>query len=210
MAEERGATELLWFNPNPRAIIPLDAFHLSRSLRKTVLLCPYRVTADYAFCRVMQACAAPRNGAHESWINTEILDAYTGLHELGHAHSLECWDGQGELVGGLYGVSLGGAFFGESMFSARTDASKIAFAYLLEILLAAEYTLLDTQFVNDHLRQFGVMEISRVDYLSRLRNALIAFPSPSHQFLTLAGRITSSDPSTFTVVRPGVSSSASR
>ena len=208
MAEGREEGDLLWFNPDPRAIIPLDAFHLSRSLRKTLRQRPYLVTADRAFTQVMQACAAPRQAARESWINADILSAYTALHESGHAHSLECWDAQGVLVGGLYGVSLGAAFFGESMFSTQRDASKIAFAYLLEILLNGGYRLLDTQFVNEHLRQFGVIEISRRDYLARLNKALIAFPSPSHQFRALAGRITSSDPVMFTVMRSGVSSTA--
>jgi leucyl/phenylalanyl-tRNA---protein transferase len=206
MAEERGKVELLWFNPNPRAIIPLNALHLSTSLRKTIRKNPYKVTVNQAFTRVMQACAAPRANADESWINSDIINAYTSLHEIGCAHSVECWDAQSALVGGLYGVSIGGAFFGESMFSRLPNASKIAFAYLAETLIRANYTLLDTQFVNEHLLQFGVIEIPRKDYLARLRSALIALPNPSHQFFTLAGMIASSDPATFTVMRSASSS----
>jgi leucyl/phenylalanyl-tRNA---protein transferase len=201
MAEGRDCDELHWFSPDPRAIIPLGAFHLSRSLRKAIRQRPYRVTLNRSFPEVMQACAAPRGADRDSWINPAILDAYGELHDLGHAHSVECW-ADDTLAGGLYGVSLGGAFFGESMFSHRVDGSKIAFAYLLEILLRCGYTLLDTQFVNAHLLQFGVEEIPRRSYLALLNKALIASPSPSHQFLTLGGIIAASDPADFTVMRP--------
>jgi leucyl/phenylalanyl-tRNA---protein transferase len=201
MAEGRGEAELLWFNPDPRAIIPLDGFHLSKSLRKSVRQRPYTLRVDTAFTQVMQACAAPRDGERESWINAEILNAYSELYEMGYAHSVECWQGE-TLVGGLYGVSLGGAFFGESMFSRQTNASKIAFVYLLEIFVRSGYRLLDTQFVNAHLLQFGVIEIPRVDYVARLNKALIALPNPSYHFSALAGTIVASDPSDFTVMRP--------
>jgi leucyl/phenylalanyl-tRNA---protein transferase len=201
MAEARGEAELLWFNPDPRAIIPLDGFHLSHSLRKAVRQQPYTLRVNTAFRDVMQACAAPRAGERESWINSDILAVYCELHEMGYAHSVECWHNDA-LVGGLYGVSLGGAFFGESMFSRQDNASKIAFVYLLEILLRSGHILLDTQFVNAHLQQFGVIEIPRTDYMARLTNALIALPNPSHQFSALAGTTVVSDPRAFTVMRP--------
>lgn len=208
MAESRDNTDLLWFNPDPRAIIPLDNFHLSRSLRKLIRQKPYNITVNSAFFAVIHGCAATRAGAQDSWINKEIIANYLILHELNYAHSVECWDDKGNLVGGLYGVSIGGAFFGESMFSHAPNSSKIAFAYLLEILLACNYTLLDTQFVNEHLLQFGVIEISRSHYLSKLRSALIALPNPSHQFLTLAGTIVCAKPTTFSVMRSGDSSNS--
>jgi leucyl/phenylalanyl-tRNA---protein transferase len=196
MAETRDATELLWFSPDPRAIIPLNAVHLSRSLKKALRQRPYRVTINHNFTSVMQACAAPRDGERDSWINTEIMEAYVALHELGYAHSLECWDAE-TLVGGLYGVSRGGAFFGESMFSRQDNASKIAFAYLVEILRCAGYTLLDTQFVNPHLLQFGVIEIPRTHYLTMLKEALTVTPNPSHRFVTVSRDIAASEPSAF-------------
>jgi leucyl/phenylalanyl-tRNA---protein transferase len=201
MAKSHDSEQLYWFSPDPRAIIPLDGFHLSRSLKKHLRKRPYQVTVNLAFPEVMQGCAEVRGEERESWINADICRAYTELHELGYAHSVECWQ-EGVLAGGLYGVSLGGVFFGESMFCRHTDASKIAFAYLLEILLAAGYQLLDTQFTNPHMMQFGVVEISRSDYLSRLHSALIATPNPSHQFLTLGGMIAGSDPASFTVMQP--------
>ncbi len=199
MAESRESDEIFWFHPDPRAIIPLDGWHLSRSLKKAMRARPYKVTVNRAFTDVMRGCAAPRDGDRDSWINDNIIAIYGALHELGYAHSVECWLDD-TLVGGLYGVSRGGAFFGESMFSRATNASKIAYAYLLEILLKAGYELLDTQFVNDHLEQFGVIEVPKQDYLGRLEKALIISPNPSHQFSALGGTIAATAPHDFTVM----------
>lgn len=199
MAESRESDELFWFNPDPRAIIPLDNWHLSRSLKKSIRRRPYRITVNQAFAHTMQKCAAPRSEDRDSWINEDIIGIYCELHELGYAHSIECWQ-DSTLVGGLYGVSRGGAFFGESMFSTARDASKIAYATLLEIILQAGYALLDTQFVNDHLLQFGVTNIPKEEYLQRLSNALTISPNPSHQFAALGGTIAASDPRDFTIM----------
>jgi leucyl/phenylalanyl-tRNA---protein transferase len=188
MGESRQSDELYWFNPDPRAIIPLNAWHISHSLRKTLRTHPYRISVNTCFADVMRHCAEPRKDEGDSWINADIIDVYTSLHELGYAHSIECWDGS-HLIGGLYGVSRGGAFFGESMFSRAPNTSKIAYAYLLEILLDAGYALLDTQFVNPHLLQFGVIEIPKKDYLYRLRKALTVSPNPSHAFTTSSGKV---------------------
>ncbi len=207
MAESQDATDVLWFNPDPRAIIPLDEFHIPKSLKKTVRQEPYKITVDQAFRAVMEGCSEPRGPERECWINPAILNAYCELHELGHAHSIECWHEE-QLVGGLYGVSLGAAFFGESMFSRMDDASKITLVYLLEIMLRAEYELLDTQYVNDHLQQFGVTEIPRTDYLGRLMRAQIASPNPSHHFSQWGMRVSSMPPYTFKVMEPSSSRSS--
>ncbi len=201
MAMSREDTDIHWFNPDPRAIIPLNQFHLPRSLKKALRKRPFTVTINHAFADVLHACAQPRDEDRDSWISTPIITAYQQLHELGHAHSVECWEGE-TLAGGLYGVSRGGAFFGESMFSRRTNASKIAFAYLLEVLLSCRYQLLDTQFVNPHLEQFGVVEIPRNDYLHQLSKALIALSNPSRQFVVSGKRVVAADPSTFKVMPP--------
>ena len=198
MGESRASNEIYWFNPDPRAIIPLDHWHLSKSLKRTIRRHNYRITVNHAFEETMRACAAPRQQEGDSWINDDIIAVYKELHELGYAHSVECWL-EDHLVGGLYGVSRGGAFFGESMFSHRSNTSKIAYAYLLEILLKAGYDMLDTQFVNDHLLQFGVIEIPKADYLRMLDNALIVSPNPSHAFLTSAGKIIATPPCDLTV-----------
>ena len=150
-----------------------DAFHVSRRLARTVRGDPFDIRIDTAFSRVVLECAAPKPGRTETWINGVIEDLYAQLFEMGHAHSVECWLDE-ELVGGLYGVSLGAAFFGESMFSRRTDASKVALVHLVARLLADGYRLLDAQFITDHLSTFGAVEIPRAEYHRRLARALQA------------------------------------
>lgn len=171
MAERRDDPALYWIDPEERAILPLDGFHLSRRLARTVRSNRFDIRCDTAFADVMRACAEPAEGRTESWINEPILQLYTALFHRGQAHSVEAWR-DGRLVGGLYGVSLGGAFFGESMFSRETDASKVALVHLVARLKLGEYVLLDCQFMTAHLRQFGVVEITRADYRKRLAKAL--------------------------------------
>lgn len=168
MADSAEDGELMWFSPTSRGVIPLDErFHISKGLRKTLRKHPFEVRMDTSFREVMLACA----DREETWINNAILESYCQLHELGFAHSVECWDEDG-LQGGLYGVSLGSAFFGESMFSRKTDASKVALVYLVEFLREHDFTLLDTQWMTDHLRQFGGMELPREVYLEHLTEAM--------------------------------------
>ena len=179
MAESRNDTNIFWVDPEVRAILPFEDFRVPRSLRKTVRQGLFEVRCDTAFARVIRACAEVTPVRRDTWINDEIVAAYTALHELGHAHSVECWRG-GKLVGGLYGVVLGGAFCGESMFSRHTDASKVALVHLVARLRLGGFTLLDVQFVTDHLRRFGVTEIPARQYLRRLGEALevnAAFPA---------------------------------
>ncbi len=172
MAESATSKELHWFDPPVRAIIPLDEqFHVPRRLKRTLRQQPFTMKLDTAFEDVMRACAAPRPDHPETWINAEIISLYSALHKRGHAHSIEAWDDD-ELVGGLYGVSLGSAFFGESMFSRKTDASKIALVYLVAVMRQAGFTLLDTQFQTEHLARFGTMEITRANYHHLLAEAL--------------------------------------
>ncbi len=171
MAEARDDPTLYWIDPEVRGIIPLESFHVPRSLRRTLRRGRFAVRADTAFEAVMRGCAEARPGRSETWINDEILALYTTLHAMGRAHSVEAWQG-GELAGGLYGVALGGAFFGESMFTRVTDASKVALAHLVAILRAGGFTLLDTQFLTGHLARFGATEISRETYRARLAKAL--------------------------------------
>jgi leucyl/phenylalanyl-tRNA--protein transferase len=171
MAERREDTELYWVSPDRRGIIPLDAFHVPRRLGRTVRSDRFTITGDVAFVDVMRACAEPMPGREQSWINAEITRLYTALHASGHAHSLECWR-DGKLVGGLYGVSLGAAFFGESMFSRERDASKVALVHLVAHLIEGGYELLDTQFITEHLARFGTIEIPRSEYMSRLKRAI--------------------------------------
>lgn len=171
MAERRGDTALYWVSPEKRGIIPFRDFHVPRRLARTVRSARFAVTFDRAFADVMRACAAPAPGREESWINDEILRLYIALHAGGHAHSVECWQGS-ELVGGLYGVRLGAAYFGESMFSRVRDASKVALVSLVEALRSGGFTLLDTQFLTAHLAGFGAIEIPRVRYLALLNDAL--------------------------------------
>ncbi len=183
MAERRDDTELFWVSPDARGIMPLDKFHLPRRLARTVKSDRFTVKVDTAFEAVMRACAEPTGDRKESWINAEILSLYTSLHHMGHAHSVESWQ-DGVLVGGLYGVKLGAAFFGESMFSRARDASKVALAHLVARLKAGGFTLLDSQFLTSHLAQFGAIEIPRDDYLDLLKDAVAReasfyWPAPS-------------------------------
>jgi leucyl/phenylalanyl-tRNA--protein transferase len=171
MAESAQADELLWFDPPHRGILPLDGFHVPRRLRKTVRHFPFDVRVNSAFRRVMAGCAGGGPQRPNTWINEEITEAYCQLHALGHAHSVECWL-DGDLVGGLYGVSLGAAFFGESMFSRVTDASKVALVHLVARLKTGGFQLLDTQFITDHLAQFGATEIPRHRYRAQLTRAV--------------------------------------
>ncbi|HVV27753.1 MAG TPA: leucyl/phenylalanyl-tRNA--protein transferase [Rhizomicrobium sp.] len=171
MAERRGDTTLYWVSPERRGIIPLETFHVPRRLARTVRSGRFTVTTDTAFAAVMAGCAAPAEGREETWINDEILRLYTALHASGHAHSVECWL-DGKLAGGLYGVKLGAAFFGESMFSRERDASKVALVALVEMLKRGGFVLLDTQFITTHLARFGAVEIARVQYLARLNDAI--------------------------------------
>jgi leucyl/phenylalanyl-tRNA--protein transferase len=167
MADSRDAAKVFWVEPRRRAIIPLDHFRPSHTLRKRIRSGVFTVTRDKAFGEVVRQCAA----REETWINDEIEQSYLQLHHLGHAHSIECW-ADGDLVGGLYGVKLGAAFFGESMFSHRTDASKVALAWLVTRLMMGRFQLLDCQFMTEHLRSLGAIEISQKDYLVRLAAAL--------------------------------------
>lgn len=173
MADAREDERVFLIDPERRGVIPLDRFHVSRRLARTLRAEPFEIRTDTAFRAVVQACAASGPGRVETWINHPIEDLYVHLHDLGFAHSVECWL-DGELIGGLYGVSLQGAFFGESMFSRRRDASKIALVHLVARLLAGGYRLLDAQFMTEHLTQFGAVEISRLDYHRRLAQALSA------------------------------------
>ena len=171
MAERRADPTLYWVSPEKRGVIPLDTFHVPHRLARTVRSGRFSITADQAFTDVMEACAASAPGREETWINSEILRLYTALHAGGHAHSIECWQA-GELVGGLYGVRLGAAFFGESMFSRARDASKVALVHLVDGLIRGGFVLLDTQFITAHLARFGAIEIPRHQYLARLADAL--------------------------------------
>lgn len=167
MADSREADELFWVEPSDRAILPLDGFHLSRSLRRTLVADRFQVTLDRDFARVVAACAE----REETWINAEIERAMLALHASGHAHSVEVWNGP-ELAGGLYGVKLGRAFFGESMFSRVTDASKVALAWLVARLRAGNFSLLDCQFMTDHLASLGAVSVPREAYVALLAAAL--------------------------------------
>ncbi len=166
MADSRRG-RIRWYSPDPRAVIPLEAFHVPHSLRRTIRRGRFAVRVNTAFGAVIRACA----DRPETWISDEIVCAYEALHTLGLAHSVETWR-DGRLVGGLYGVALGGAFFGESMFSRETDASKVALVALVERLRERGFVLLDTQFLTPHLARFGAVEIPRAEYLRRLDEAL--------------------------------------
>jgi len=173
MAERRDGDRLYWLDPELRGVQPLDAFHLPRRLARTVLSGSFEVRCDTAFAAVVEGCAAPTTDRPETWINPEIERLFGALHVMGYAHSVECWQG-GRLVGGLYGVALGGAFFGESMFSTVRDASKVALVHLVARLRLGGFRLLDTQFVTEHLARFGAIEITRAEYRRRLVAALDA------------------------------------
>lgn len=172
MAERRDDPRLYLFDPEMRGIIPLNGFHVPRRLARRVRSGRFEMRIDCAFNDVIEACAAPRPDHPETWINRTILKLYAALHQRGAAHSVESWR-DGELVGGLYGVVLGGAFFGESMFSRETDASKVALVHLVDHLRRRGFQLLDTQFLTDHLEIFGAIEIPREEYRARLGRALV-------------------------------------
>jgi leucyl/phenylalanyl-tRNA--protein transferase len=196
MAEGRTGDKLFWLDPVKRGILPLDAFHLPRRLLRTVLSGEYTITADQNFPGVISGCATPLPGRTDTWINPQIERLFTELFRLGHAHSIEAWQ-DGTLVGGLYGVALGAAFFGESMFSFARDASKVALVHLVARLRLGGFQLLDTQFVTSHLAQFGATEIPRELYKQRLSEAVdnlavwLEDPDPetlTREFRHLAGR----------------------
>jgi len=175
MADSADDPELFWVEPEIRGILPLDGFHVSRSLAKAIRAKPFDIRFDTAFDAVVAKCAEAADDRPSTWINTTIKKLYSALYSAGHAHSVEAWEGE-ELVGGLYGVSLGSAFFGESMFSRRTNASKICLVYLVERLRERGFTLLDTQFSTDHLKNFGVIDIPKADYAALLEVA-VAVPT---------------------------------
>lgn len=171
MSESADDPGLFWVEPEIRGVIPLDGFRISSRLARTVRSDQFSVSVDRAFKRVMSECAAPKPDREDTWINKRIRDLYGALHEMGHAHSVEVWESD-DLVGGLYGVSLGRAFFGESMFHHARDASKVALVHLVARLIAGGYGLLDTQYVTDHLRSFGAIEVPRDRYRLLLDAAL--------------------------------------
>ncbi|MDE2182459.1 MAG: leucyl/phenylalanyl-tRNA--protein transferase [Alphaproteobacteria bacterium] len=173
MAQSRNDPTLYWVSPDRRGIFPLGEFHVPKRLARTVRSDKFMVTVDTAFAEVMRACAEPAPGREDTWINDEILRLYIALHGSGHAHSVESRI-DGRLVGGLYGVQLGSAFFGESMFSTETDASKVALVHLVARLKAGGFQLLDAQFLTSHLARFGAVEIPRARYLKLLGRALVA------------------------------------
>lgn len=182
MAESRDDDEIFWLDPKRRGVMPLDGFHISRSLRKTLLQEPYQIKVNTAFEDVVKGCA----DRSETWINNQISSLYRELFEVGHAHSIEVWD-KDELVGGVYGVSLRGAFFGESMFSRRRDASKIALAYLVSRLKHGGFSLFDTQFLTEHLASLGGIEIPRAEYHDQLKDALSGAANFHRQPLQVSG-----------------------
>ncbi len=182
MAENRHDATLYWIDPEVRGVLPLDDFHVPRRLARTVRGDSFRITTDRDFTDVIEQCAAARPGRRATWINDQIIDLYSELYRLGFAHSVECRR-DGRLVGCLYGVSLNAAFFGESMFSLANDASKVALVHLVARLRAGGYRLLDSQFVTEHLAQFGVATLSRAAYHALLKPALAA----TGDFYSLAG-----------------------
>lgn len=189
MADSADDPEIFWVDPALRGVLPLDSLHVPKSLQKRLRRADFDVTVNRAFDQVLKGCA----NRDETWINERIRELYVSLHEFGYGHSVEVWI-DGELAGGLYGVALGGAYFGESMFSRRPDASKIALVHLVARLRVGGFQLLDTQFVTDHLRRLGAREISRAAYHRRLSGALDADAEylrldpglPPHEVLQLA------------------------
>lgn len=186
MADDRRSREVYWVEPKKRAILPLDHFHLSRSLGKTIRSGRFRVSVNEDFGGIIRLCAEAVPDRPTTWINRDIEASYRRLHQLGFAHSVECWEGT-ELVGGLYGVSLGRAFFGESMVSRRTDASKVALAWLVARMRLGGCTLLDCQFMTEHLRSLGAVEIERREYQSLLAAALTGVSLADETALLSAG-----------------------
>ena len=173
MADSRDDPEIFWVEPRRRAILPLDRFRPSKSLAKVIRQGRFRVTCNTAFGRVIALCAEPRPGHPESWISARIMASYTALHEEGHAHSIECWNGE-DLVGGLYGIGFGGVFCGESMFSREADASKVALAWLVALMKRGGARLLDCQFMTEHLASLGAVEIAQARYVALLGEASAA------------------------------------
>lgn len=171
MAESADDPQLYWIEPQARGVLPLDRVLVPKRLQRTIRQAPYEIRIDTDFDGVIAGCAASRPGRRTTWINDRIRKLYRELHRLGHCHTVEAWH-QGQLVGGLYGVALGGAFFGESMFSEMRDASKIALVYLVARLSYGGFVMLDTQFVTDHLRQFGTIEVDRSEFHRQLERAL--------------------------------------
>ena len=171
MAETRRGDRLYWLDPERRGVLPLDRFHLSRRLARTVLSDAFEVTVDHDFAATIAGCASAAPGREDTWINPQIERLFSELHQLGHAHSVESWQ-SGRLVGGLYGVAIGGVFFGESMFSMVRDASKVALVHLVARLRLGGFQLLDTQFVTAHLAQFGAEELPRDGYKAQLAMSL--------------------------------------
>ena len=167
--DESGEEQIGWYSPDPRGVIPLDGFHIPHGLKRSLKKKEYEIRMDTAFSTVIEKCA----DRTETWISSGIQSIYIRLHELGWAHSVESWY-EGKLAGGLYGVSIGGVFFGESMFSRRTDASKVALVHLVAHLREKGFVLLDTQWLNSHLKQFGCIEIPRDQYMAELESALQA------------------------------------
>ncbi|QIO52039.1 leucyl/phenylalanyl-tRNA--protein transferase [Rhizobium leguminosarum bv. trifolii] len=178
MAESADDPEIFWVEPELRGVLPFDHFHVSKSLAKTVRKNPFEIRFDHAFDQVIAACAEETSGRPSTWINKTIRSLYSTLFDMGHAHTVEAWECD-ELVGGLYGVSLGSAFFGESMFSRRTDASKICLVHLVDRLRQRGFTLLDTQFTTEHLKTFGAIDVPKADYAAMLTEAM---ESPHLQF----------------------------
>ncbi|PPJ46902.1 leucyl/phenylalanyl-tRNA--protein transferase [Rhizobium sp. KAs_5_22] len=171
MSDAADDPEIFWVEPEMRGILPLDAFHISKSLAKAVRKKPFDIRFDTAFDAVVEKCAEEAEDRPSTWINDTIKELYGALHKLGHAHSVEAWEGDA-LIGGLYGVSLGSAFFGESMFSRRTNASKICLVHLVERLKIRGFTLLDTQFTTEHLKTFGAIDVPKQDYMKLLDKAM--------------------------------------
>ncbi len=187
MALNQEDPELYWFSPEERGVLPLATFNIPRGLARAMKKHDYVITVDTAFEQVIRSCGTLTPTRHETWINEKIVALYCALFARGEAHSVEVWHNE-KLIGGLYGVSLGGAFFGESMFSRAADASKMALVRLVEILREAGYELLDTQYVNEHLKQFGVEGWSKERYMTKLAKALSASPNPSTRFSTASVR----------------------
>ena len=171
MAKSAESDELYWFDPPVRGVLPLDSFYIPRRLRREVRRATFTIRYDTAFVQVMKACAEPAGDRPTTWINARIVELYGVLYDIGHAHSVECWQDDC-LVGGLYGVSINRAFFGESMFSRAANASKVALVHLVALLRHGGFTLLDTQFTTEHLRQFGGLEIPQADYKTMLAGAM--------------------------------------
>lgn len=171
MAEDHDDPDIFWVDPRMRGVLPLDGFHVPRRLKRTVRSGRFEVTADKDFEAVIESCAEAADDRPRTWINNRIIELYTSLYHMSHAHSIECWR-DGALAGGLYGVELGGIFFGESMFTRERDASKVALVHLVARMRAGGFAFLDTQFITKHLSQFGAIEIPRADYRLKLETAL--------------------------------------